>query len=67
MQNNGDPKDVSGADPQADSRRWVSGDGPGGVSSDEGRSGSDAEDGSKALVDVVYQYVGQPASLFSEE
>lgn len=34
---------------------------------DEYRSGSDAEDGSKAFVDVVDQYVGQPASLFSEE
>ena len=28
---------------------------------------SDAEDGSKAFVDVVDQYLGQPAGLLSEE
>jgi hypothetical protein len=36
-------------------------------SSDEDRTRSDAEDGSKAFVDVVDQYLGQPAGQCSEE
>jgi DNA invertase Pin-like site-specific DNA recombinase len=34
---------------------------------DENQRGSDTEDGSQAFVDVVNQYLGQPAGLLAEE